>query len=221
MKTHAAADPRGIFVFAHGAGAGSSHPWMVRFAAGLAARAVTTLTFDFDYITRGNLTRAVGGRQQRGGGLRPRQMPDKTEALEARWVAAFAEAKKKHPKKRIAIGGKSMGGRMASHVAASGMVDPSCIVFFGYPLHPPSKPESRRDEHLPRIKAPMLFVQGARDTFGGEDEIVPLAQKLRAQVHIVPLGDHSLVVPKRSPVSQEDVYSEALDAAAEFITRAR
>jgi predicted alpha/beta-hydrolase family hydrolase len=172
---------------------------MVRFAKGLAARGVTTLTFDFDYVDRG------------------KKVPDKTDALEARWVAAFAEAKKRFPKTRIAIGGKSMGGRIASHVAASGMVDASCIVFFGYPLHPPGKLESRRDEHLPKIKAPMLFVQGARDAFGGEDEIVPLAQKLRAKVHVVPLGDHSLVVPKRSPVPQEDVYAEALDAAAAFI----
>lgn len=199
LRTYAAHEPRAVFVLAHGAGAGSRHPWMVRFAKGLAARGVTTLTFDFDYVANG------------------KKVPDKPEVLEARWLAALQEARKKFPKTKIAIGGKSMGGRIASQIAARKTVDVSCVVFFGYPLHPPGKPDNRRDAHLSSIRAPMLFVQGARDTFGGEDEIVPLARSLRASVHVVPLGDHSLVVPKRSPVAQEDVYAEALDAAAAFI----
>jgi len=194
VKVREAKAPRAVFVLAHGAGAGSSHPWMVRFAEGLVARGVTTVTFDFPYIVAG------------------KKLPDRAEVLEATYRAIVEQARKRFGS--VAIGGKSMGGRIASQIASP---DVTCLVFFGYPLHPPGKPEKRRDEHLPRVGVPMLFVQGARDAFGGEDEIVPLAKKLHASVHVVAQGDHSLVVPKRLDQAASD--AAALDAAASFLIR--
>ncbi len=172
---------------------------MVRFAEGLALRRVTTVTFDFGYTTA------------------KKKIPDKNDVLEARWLEVFEAARSEFPMSRIAIGGKSMGGRIASQVVARCALDVSCLAFFGYPLHPPGKPETRRDAHLPLIKVPMLFVQGARDTFASEAELVPLAESLGASVHIVPHGDHSLVVPKKSGLVQQEVYAAAIDAAADFI----
>jgi hypothetical protein len=119
---------------------------------------------------------------------------------------------------KLFLGGKSMGGRMASHLAAKGEACEG-LVFFGYPLHPPGKPAQRRDAHLPKIKAPMLFVQGERDAFGTREEMEPLVAKLgeRATIFVVPWGDHSLAVPKKSGKTQDEVDASALDAAAGWI----
>jgi hypothetical protein len=115
------------------------------------------------------------------------------------------------------IGGKSMGGRIASHIAAQGGAgDLAGLVFFGYPLHPPAKPQQRRDVHLPQIAEPLLFIQGSRDPFGTSSEIRALLPSLgRATLHEVEGGDHSLKVPARS--GSKDAVEAALDAAAEWI----
>ena len=187
------------FVFAHGAGAGSSHPWMVRMASGLHARGITVVTFDFDYVTAGS------------------KLPDKSSALEARYREVVAQVTLGGGQNAVAIGGKSMGGRIASHIAAECIELVRCLVFFGYPLHPPGKPDKRRDAHLTGIKAPMLFIQGARDPFGDASEISQLADGLGARVHIVASADHGLQVSKRSGLDADEVRGEALDAAATFI----
>src|SRR5262249_35240179 len=118
----------------------------------------------------------------------------------------------------LIIGGKSMGGRIASQVAASGMQGPSGLVFLGYPLHPPGRPEKLRAEHLARIGLPMLFVQGSRDAFGTPDELRPIIEPLRPQamLHVIEEGDHSFKVPKKGPLSQEQVYSSVLDLVAQW-----
>jgi predicted alpha/beta-hydrolase family hydrolase len=167
-------------VLAHGAGAGQKSPFMVRAAQGMAARGVSTATFDFPYI------------------VERRKVPDRAPVLERGWVDALAAARAEFQGIPIFIGGKSMGGRIASHIAAQGGHSVAGLIFLGYPLHPPGKPEQRRDAHLPSIAERMLFVQGSRDPFGTSAEIAALVPSLQnATLHEVAGGDHSFKVPGR------------------------
>jgi predicted alpha/beta-hydrolase family hydrolase len=120
---------------------------------------------------------------------------------------------------RLVIGGKSMGGRIASQVAASQPDDIDGLVFLGYPLHPPGRPDKLRSEHLPKIKAPMLFAQGSRDAFGAKEEISGLIKKLKlpAELYSIEGGDHSLKTPKSAGVPQDQIYSEAMDKISEWV----
>jgi predicted alpha/beta-hydrolase family hydrolase len=111
--------------------------------------------------------------------------------------------------------GKSMGGRIASMVAArQGFApEPEGLIFFGYPLHPPGKPEQRRDIHLPGITVPMLFAHGTKDPFGTPDEMAGLVAGLPgATVHLVDKGDHSLITKRAQPVSDD-----LLDRVADWV----
>src|SRR3982751_1637213 len=120
-----------------------------------------------------------------------RKVPDKSPVLEASWREALEEALPRAIGLPMFIGGKSMGGRIATHIAAQGVKHVSGVVLLGYPLHPPGQPEKRRDEHLSEVSIPMLFVQGAKDTFGNEAELSALLPSLRkAKLHVVPGGDH-------------------------------
>lgn len=191
-------------VLAHGAGAGSQHPWMRRVASGLAARGVQVVTFDFPYIVAG------------------KSVPDRAPVLEAAWRDVWRGVAERASGPLFA-GGKSMGGRMASRVAAhqetDGGFDPPAagLVFFGYPLHPPNKPQQRRDAHLPKIRVPMLFLHGTRDPFGTPDEMDALTRGLtRATLRLVDQGDHSLVAPKRTDPDGHRL-DEALDTAAAWM----
>ena len=189
-------------VLGHGAGANQMSDFMVRFAEGLAARGLDTVTFNFLYTELG------------------RGAPDRKDKLEACYHAVIKSVKS-HRKLRanhLMIGGKSMGGRIASQVAAQGVENLAGLVFLGYPLHPPGQPEKLRVEHLPGINAPMLFVQGARDPFGTTDELQPFIKKLkrRATLYAIEGGDHSFKVPKRGYPSQEQVYQAAQDEIARW-----
>jgi predicted alpha/beta-hydrolase family hydrolase len=117
------------------------------------------------------------------------------------------------------IGGKSMGGRMATHLGAAGVDGLRGIIVFGYPLHPPGRPERLRADHLPSVKVPVFIVQGARDTFGTPGELAPVLETMPAGAEMLPIpgGDHSLTVRGR----REGVLGEALDAAAAWIERQR
>jgi len=176
---------------------------MVRMAEGLAGRGLAAATFDFPYMTA------------------RRSVPDKPAVLEQAWRDALAEARETFGALPLFIGGKSMGGRIASHIAADGTAgDVRGLVFFGYPLHPPGKPQQRRDAHLPRIPQPMLFVQGSVDTFGTGDEIRTLLPTLRqATMHEVTGGDHGFKVPKRVG-DQDGVMATVMDTAGAW-ARAR
>ena len=188
-------------ILGHGAGANQSSAFMVKFATELASRGIDAVTFNFFYSERG-----------RGG-------PDPGDKLEAcyRAVIDAVRSHKKLRKNRLAIGGKSMGGRIASQVAAGEVGDLAGLVFLGYPLHPPGNPEKLRSKHLPSIKAPMLFVQGERDTFGTVDELRPIVKKLpRATLHIIERGDHSLKVPK-SVGTQDEVYASIQDEITRWL----
>jgi len=196
-----------LLVLAHGAGAGERHPFMVAVARGLAERGVDVVTFDFPYI------------QQK------RKVPDRTPVLEEAFRAAIDEARRHvTPKHALFIGGKSMGGRMATHLAAQGGADRNGgpykgVLALGYPLHPPGKPDQPRVHHLPSIQVPVLIVQGERDAFGTPDELRPVIKTMRAPVrlHVVAGGDHSLAVPKTAATSQKEVYATVLDAIASWI----
>jgi len=111
-----------------------------------------------------------------------------------------------------------MGGRIASQVAASQPADIDGLVFPGYPLHPPGRPDKMRSEHLPKIKAPMLFIQGSRDAFGTKPEIETIIKKLKlpAELYSIEGGDHSFKAPK-SVGPQEQIYTEAMDVIARWI----
>ena len=162
LKVYFADSPIAAMVLAHGAGGGQMSRFIVEAATGLAARGISTATFDFPYMAAG------------------RKVPDKTPVLESSWGEAIHEARRTFASLPLAIGGKSMGGRIASHVAAQGNAGKLAgLVFFGYPLHPPGKPAQRRDSHLPSIAEPMLFIQGTRDQFGTSDEIRALVPSLQ------------------------------------------
>ena len=192
-----AGDAFATLIVAHGAGAGQTSPFMVRAAAALAERGITAATFDFPYITAG------------------RSVPDRAPVLEAAWRAAIDEARTRIGAGPLFIGGKSMGGRIASHVASQGGAGALAgLVFFGYPLHPPGKPDQRRDALLPAIVEPMLFIQGGRDPFGTGDEIRALVASLKtATLHEIAGGDHSFKVPG-GKAKQEPAFVDVIDTAA-------
>ncbi len=185
-----------ILILGHGAGAGQGSSFMVSFATALAARGIETVTFNFLYMEQG------------------RRLPDSNEKLEACYRAVIETvAQRNRGRGRLAIGGKSMGGRIASQVAAAGAPDVAGLVFLGYPLHPPGKKDQLRAKHLSQIKAPMLFVQGSRDAFGTPQELRPIIKKLKAPAELFEVagGDHSFKVLKRAGVTQDDVYKAVQD----------
>lgn len=203
-RYYPAASPEDVgarLILAHGAGAPQSHPFMVAFARGLAERGVDVVTFDFPYMEA------------------RRRVPDPAPVLERCYLRAIAAVRAGPPggasgaakgadrrPPALFIGGKSMGGRIASHVAAfhaDAAGDLAGLVFLGYPLHPPGRPDRRRDAHLPDIAAPVLFVQGSRDAFGTPDELRPVLDILgsRAELLVVEGGDHSFVVSRTASAS--------------------
>lgn len=201
-----------LFVFAHGAGAGHAHPFMTSYASGLAARGITVVTFNFSYMEQ------------------KRRMPDRAPVLEETFRRAVAGAIG-HPEVRASklfIGGKSMGGRMATHLGATldkwpaGVPQPSGIIAFGYPLAPPrSKRTGDRVSHLKTLTVPTLIVQGTRDPFGGPDEVKEAVFDGAAQPPIeimtVQGGEHSFAVLKSSGRDQPAVHAEILDRVAKWI----
>jgi hypothetical protein len=200
------ADQPATLVLAHGAGAGHKSPFMVGFARGLAERGIDVLTFNFLYT------------EQR------RRVPDRTEKLEACYRAAIAAARQHFGRESVFIGGKSMGGRIATHLAAADdakALGITGVVLLGYPLHPPGKPEQLRAAHLPRIKVPMLIVQGERDPFGTPDELRRTFEPLSRQVtlHVVENGDHSLA-PSRRADAIASTYASLQDVIASWMANA-
>ncbi len=190
-----------------GAGANQLSGFMRMFANGLAARGLDVMTFNFIYMEQG------------------RSVPDQKPKLESCFRAVIA-ALAKHRKlknNRLVVGGKSMGGRIASQVVAAQKEEPlaldvSGLVFLGYPLHPPGNPARLRVEHLAQIKRPMLFVQGTRDALGTPEEIQPFVKDLRpaAKIYAIEGGDHSFKAPKKFGVPQEQVYEAAMDEIARW-----
>jgi len=192
-------------MLAHGAGAPQQHPFMVGFARALSERGLDVVTFNFLYS------------EQR------RSVPDRMPQLVACYRAAIDAARAAIPsaRERLFIGGKSMGGRAATHVAADDRaLTLAGIVLLGYPLHPPGRPDQLRDAHLPNVGRPMLFVQGTRDTFGTPPELKPILASLLPlpTLHHVEGGDHSFKIAGRdAKVRQSAVYGEVQDTIVEWI----
>jgi len=202
----APAPPSGAaLILGHGAGAGQRSTFMVDFARALSASGIDVVTFNFLYTEQG------------------RRIPDRAPALESCYRAVIDTVHHKVTSARHAlfIGGKSMGGRIATQVAAA---EPelrlSGLVLLGYPLHPPGKPTERRDKHLPAIRWPMLFVQGTRDAFGTPDELAPALATVQPvpTVHVVDRGDHSFKLPRKDPAAQAALYADVQRAIVDFIT---
>jgi predicted alpha/beta-hydrolase family hydrolase len=188
----------------HGASAGQRDRFMVDYATGLAERGVLVVTYDFPFMEHG------------------RRNPDSSDVLAACCRAATVAARQCRPKNRLFIGGKSLGGRIASEVAAAGgdeVDDLSGIVLLGYPLHPVGKRTALRWRHLLDLRVPALFVQGTRDVFGTPDDLRGLLSALppNSEVHAVSGGDHSFTVSKRGPLTQSQVHAEIMDDVARWI----
>lgn len=199
-----APDPFGAtLILAHGAGAPRTHPFLTGTAARLAKKGLDVVTFNFLYAEAG------------------RRMPDRMDLLVATWLAAIASVRARGglPSERLFIGGKSMGGRVATRVAAAtdGSADRIAgVVLLGYPLHPLGKPTVVRDEIL-AVKKPMLVVQGTKDALGGAMELAALLTAMpRARLHAVEGADHSLGVPRARQAASDD---EVASVVAAFVRR--
>ena len=182
-------------ILGHGAGAGQHSTFMVEFARALSDRGLDLVTFNFLYT------------EQR------RRLPDRAPVLEACYRSVI-DAVRGHvasATRSLFIGGKSMGGRIATQVAAG---DPSLpvagLILLGYPLHPPGKPEQRRDAHLPAICRPMLFVQGTRDAFGTPSQLQPVLDTLKPKgtLRVVDEGDHSFKLSRKDPARQAALIAD-------------
>jgi predicted alpha/beta-hydrolase family hydrolase len=196
-------------ILAHGAGGNQTSAFIVHFATALAARGIDTVTFNFVYSEEG------------------KRLPDRNDKLETCWrkvIEAFhGGVFCHHPDRRkLVIGGKSMGGRIASQVVGANGDGIAGLVFLGYPVHPPGRPDKSRTTHLPGIHLPMLFVQGSRDAFGAPDELTPIIANLTppTKLYIVEGGDHSFKVPKKAAASQEQVYNFVIDEIEHWLRNA-
>lgn len=192
-------------VLAHGAGASYRSPFMAAAAAGLAGRGLGVLRFHFPYMERA----------EREGRRRP---PGPQRRLLATW-RAILESLDGAP--ALVVGGKSMGGRMASMVLAeAGDAAPWLervrgAVYLGYPLHPPGKPDRLRADHLARVPVPQLFVQGSRDSLATLDRLRPVVDALPdARLEVLEGADHSLARSRKDPLGLADAW---LDVVATFV----
>ena len=200
VRVVAARGATATLVLAPGAGSSMKHPTIVRLQDGIAARGVTVSTFDFPYRVR-------------GGGA-----PDRQPVLVGAYGAVVDAVRAAHPG-RLFAGGRSMGGRMASHLAAAG-APLDGLVFVSFPLHPPGKPGIERAAHLATLKIPMLFVQGTRDTFAREDLLAGVLKNLpHATFHAIPEADHGMHVPKRTGRTDAEVLTETVETIVTWIGR--
>jgi predicted alpha/beta-hydrolase family hydrolase len=209
-------------IYAPGASGNLNDPFGRHLASTLPAHGITVVRFQFPYMEAG------------------RKSPDRPAVLEDTWRAVIEEcgaatARSESPKEtgrgsaasarnnrtKLCVAGRSMGGRIASIVLAGG-TPADALALFAYPLHPPGKPDAARIEHLPRIKAPALFVSGTRDAFASPDELKAAAKLVRrATVQLLEAADHGFAVPKTSGRTRTDVYDEAVSALIDFLAAQR
>ena len=193
---------RACYILAHGAGAGMTHASMEAIAAGLAGPGIATLRYQFPYMEKGG------------------KRPDPPVVAHAAVRAAVAQAARCCPSLPLIAGGKSFGGRMTSQAQAlSPLPGVRGLAFFGFPLHPASKPSSDRASHLADVKIPMLFLQGTRDALAELSLLEPVVKGLgsRATLHLSEGADHSFHVLKSSGRNDREVMAELLDAFAAWV----
>ena len=196
------AEARACFVFAHGAGAGMTHPFMETFAAGLGERGVASLRYQFPSMEKGS------------------RRPDPPAIAQATVRAAVMEAGLTCPGLPLIAGGKSFGGRMTSQAQAiTPLAGVRGLAFLGFPLHSAGKPSSDRAKHLAEVQVPMLFVQGTRDNLAELTLIEPVVASLgpSASLHLVREADHSFHVLARSGRNDREVMKEVLDTFSTWI----
>jgi uncharacterized protein len=192
---------RRLLVLAHGAGAGMNHPFMANLADELAGADVATLRYQFPYM------------EER------RRVPDAPAVLLATVVAAVRAAAEAAPGLPLFAGGKSMGGRMTSQAAAQQPLEGvRGLVFFGFPLHPPKKPGTKRADHLAKVTIPMLFLQGTRDALADLTLLRPVCARLGAlaTLHVIETADHAFHMLKSSGKTDEQVLRELAETAASW-----
>jgi uncharacterized protein len=195
------ANARWMLALAHGAGAGMRHPFLGTLARELAEAQVATLRYQFPYMEQ------------------QRRVPDTPAVLTATVRAAVRAAASTAPELPLLAGGKSLGGRMTSTAAAREPLEGVCgIVFFGFPLHPPNRPGTKRAEHLARVGVPMLFLQGTRDALANLDLLRPVCDSLesRATLRVIAEADHSFHVLKRSGKNDAAIVRELAQAVASW-----
>ncbi len=199
-----APDARALLVLAHGAGAGMGHPFMGTLSRALAARGIATLRYQFPSLEK---------RQSR---------PDPPAVAAATVRAVSAHARSLAPDLTLVAGGKSFGGRMTSTAQAEApLPGVRGLVFVGFPLHPPQRPDTSRAEHLAGVGVPMLFLQGTRDDLADLALLRPIAERLAplATLHVVGGADHSFAVLRRSGRTNEEVMTELVETTAAWIDR--
>jgi predicted alpha/beta-hydrolase family hydrolase len=200
----APAKARALYVLAHGAGAGMTHPFMAAAAHGFEARGIAVLRYQFAYMERGS------------------RRPDPPALAHAAVRAAVAQAARLMPGVPLFAGGKSFGARMTSQAqAAAPLPGVRGLVFLGFPLHPAGKPSIERAAHLADVAVPMLFLQGSRDTLAELPLLRPVVTQLgsRATLEVFEDADHSFHVPVRSGRTDAQVMQALLDAAAAWMQR--
>ncbi|NAZ46674.1 alpha/beta fold hydrolase [Vibrio toranzoniae] len=186
------------FVFAHGAGAGMDHEFMQSVAKGLAFKGIRVIRFNFPYMIK----RAEDGK---------RRPPDRAPKL----LEAYQEIIEQCDADKLVIGGKSMGGRMASHLSELDKV--AAMACLGFPFHPPGKPEKYKGEHLAELTKPCLILQGERDTFGKREEFADFNLSGSIRVEFIPDGDHSYKPRKSSGYTEQQNIALTVEKLSAFI----
>lgn len=186
------------FIFAHGAGAGMEHEFMQSVAKGLAFKGIRVIRFNFPYMIK----RAEDGK---------RRPPDRAPKL----LEAYQEIIEQVDADKLVIGGKSMGGRMASHLSEVDKV--AAMACLGFPFHPPGKPEKYKGEHLAELAKPCLILQGERDTFGKREEFADFDLPDSIRVEFIPDGDHSFKPRKSSGYTEQQNIALTVEKLSTFI----
>jgi len=189
-------------ILAHGAGSDMTNPFLSAVQTGLARAGYVAVKFNFPYTEAG------------------RRAPDPRPVLERCYAAVLAAVARDRAlaPPGIVIGGKSLGGRIASYLAAGG-APVRGLLLLGYPLHPAGRPDELRAAHLPAITVPTLFVQGTRDALCDLERLGPVLARLpHATLHTIEGGDHSFRVPRRAGRPDSAVWSEIVDVAARWLS---
>ncbi|MEZ9438272.1 alpha/beta fold hydrolase [Vibrio atlanticus] len=186
------------FIFAHGAGAGMDHEFMQSVAKGLAFKGIRVIRFNFPYMIK----RAEDGK---------RRPPDRAPKL----LEAYQEIIGQVDADKLVIGGKSMGGRMASHLSEVDKV--AAMACLGFPFHPPGKPEKYKGEHLAELAKPCLILQGERDTFGKREEFADFDLSDLIRVEFILDGDHSFKPRKSSGYTEQQNIALTVEKLSAFI----